>query len=84
MVSQEITVNVVDAGGEPEVARRTTHVGTGNNNRRPSGAGQEKVREMAIEMQPLGNKAGVTVQTESVGEATTFVDELFALCVEWR
>jgi len=93
LVSQEITVNVVDAGGAPgggpDVARRmTTHVGTGNNNnRRPSGAaGQEKIGggEVAIEMQPLGNKAGVTVQAESVGEATTFVDELFAACVEWR
>jgi hypothetical protein len=32
-------------------------------------------------MQPWGNKAGVTVQTESAAETKTFVDELFAVCV---
>lgn len=90
MVSQEITVNVADAADAPglgagELGRKVTRVGTGN--RRPSASAghQEKVEETtAIEMQPLGNKAGVTVQAESVAEATTFVDELFAVCVEWR
>jgi len=75
------------------MGRKITNVGTTGNNRRPSASSRpaggvvEKSGEegmMAIEMQPLGNKAGVTVQAESVAEATTFVDELFAVCVEWR
>lgn len=90
MVSQEITVNVVDAAADApvavggEVGMEITRVPTAN--RRPSAAGQEKAEgmTMTIEMQPLGNKAGVTVQAEGAAEATTFVDELFALCVESR
>jgi hypothetical protein len=89
MVSQEITVNVVEADaagvGAGEMGGKITNVGTGD--RRPSAStpGVEKSEEaMAIEMQPLGNKAAVTVQAESVAEAMTFVDELFAVCVEWR
>lgn len=92
MVSQEITVNVVDAdaavgagAGAGEMGRKITDVGTGDGRRRPStSGGRERATGGAIEMQPLGNKAGVTVQAESVAEAKTFVDELFAVCVEWR
>jgi hypothetical protein len=90
MVSQEITVNVAEAGfpgaaGVPEMGQRVTHVAAPGDRRHSAAGRPEKSGAgRAIELQPLGNKAGVTVQPESAGEAMTFVDELFAVCVEWR
>ncbi|KAB5583340.1 hypothetical protein GE09DRAFT_1247614 [Coniochaeta sp. 2T2.1] len=92
MVSQEITVNVAEAdaagGGGAELGKKVSKVAVGNNNRRPS-VGSPRAEKggeqtMTIEMQPLGNKAGVTVQAEAGSDAVTFVDELFAVCVESR
>ncbi|RKU47465.1 hypothetical protein DL546_009270 [Coniochaeta pulveracea] len=79
MVSQEITVNVETGVVDPSDLRRksTSCVAT-----IPIRADQ-KGGDQAIEMQPWGDKAvGVTVQAETLGsETTTFVDELFAVCV---
>jgi hypothetical protein len=66
MVSQEVTVNIHDEG----------RPGTS-----PEVPQHRSKSTIAIEMQPWGNKAGVTVQTESAAETKTFVDELFAVCV---
>jgi hypothetical protein len=80
MVSQEITVNVETGVVDRSDIRRKSascvatvpiiHV-------------DQKGGDKAIEMQPWGDKAvGVTVQAETLGnETTTFVDELFAVCV---
>lgn len=91
MVSEEITVNIANAeadAGDGEVGRKVTNIGSGNNGvltkMNSTGDSNWRGRVGEIEMQPLGNKAGVTVHGESVAETTTFVDELFAVCVEWR
>jgi hypothetical protein len=79
MVSQEITVNVETGVVDQSDIRRksTTCVAT------VAIDADQKGGDKAIEMQPWGSKAvGVTVQAEIVGnETTTFVDELFAVCV---
>ena len=93
MVSQEITVNVHESAdasaGAGERGLEITSAGAAAGSALPLtgavGSGAEKRGQLGeIEMQPLGHKAGVTVQAESVAETTTFVDELFAVCVEGR
>lgn len=88
MVSQEITVDVVqvrDGGGAEGLRRKSVSCVAAAPVIAAAGPGRG---DGAIEMQPWGlggSKAGVTVQAESLGsETSTFVDELFAICVEGR
>ncbi|KAI0137527.1 hypothetical protein BJ170DRAFT_65522 [Xylariales sp. AK1849] len=105
MISQEIKVDVRDAGDTHDAGRRLpTRHQPATNRALDQTAGRSNVdrvtivssghRRTDIEMKPMGEGREVVhsgptlgsavVESETSGEASTFVDELFSVCVDER
>lgn len=95
MISQEVTVHVGDVGNGPG----SSHGGDEKSEPKQTGPGLLAARRSTdksrkngsvIEMRAMGSQAGVTAgaaaagDVENMSEMMTFVDELFALCVDGR